>query len=119
MRGLVNKTMDELIDLSFLREVKNRGDTLKLKAGSLLGRIFWRILFPITTATTVGWVSYLFPESIPPGNLIVPEPTIPPTGGNPIPPDPLQILQASLLNGAIYGIGALVLVGILLYLRRR
>ncbi|MHA2125822.1 MAG: hypothetical protein ACW99E_10975 [Promethearchaeota archaeon] len=118
MRTLVDKTMDEFIDLSFLREVKNRGDRIRITTGSLIGSIFWRLLFPITTALAIGWASYAYPDRIPPGNLVIPPNPQFPTGA-PAPIDPIPLLQSALINGAIYGVGALTIVGIILLFKRR
>ena len=117
MRPLVKKTIDEMIDLTLLREAKKRGPRLKVTRGSPAGRLFWRLIFPIAIAGTIGWLSFAFPEVILPGSLVIPSTPLSPTGA-PAPIDPIPILQSALINAAVYGIGAFTLVGIIALMRR-
>lgn len=118
MRPLINKTMDEMIDLALLKEVKNRGSRLNITRATRFGIFFWRCIVPIAIGGLVGWISFIYPEIIPPGSLFIPSPPRSPTGA-PAPIDPVPILQSALINGAVYGIGVLALVGLIGLLRRR
>ena len=117
MRPLINTTIDEMIDLALLKEVKDRGSRLNITRGSPLGPFFWRLVFPIAIAGIIGWVSYNFPLAIGPGSLIIPTPIPPPVTGAPPPVDPVPIIQSALINAAVYGIGTLAIVGVIIYLK--
>jgi hypothetical protein len=119
MRPLIDNTIDESINHAFLKEVKARGDQLKVYDTSLGAKFFWRVVFPLTTAGFMGLLSYNYPDKIPPGSLIIPERQVPPTGGNPPPIDPTQIVQSIFINTVVYGFGALILVGLLMWMRRK
>jgi len=118
MRPLINKTMDEMIDLALLKEVKNRGSRLNITRTTPFGIFFWRFIVPIAIGGLVGWISYIYPEIIPPGRLFIPSPPRSPTGA-PAPIDPVPILQSALINGVVYGIGVLAVVSLIGLLRRR
>jgi len=117
MRSLVNTTMDEMIDLALLKEVRDRGSRLNITHGSPLGPLFWRLVFPIAVAGIIGWVSYNYPLAIVPGSLNIPPALPPPVTGAPPPVEPGPIIQSALINAAVYGIGALAVVGVILFLR--
>jgi len=119
MRPLVDKTIEATIDLAFLKEVSKRGDQARIAMASPIGKLVWRLLFPLATAGVLGGLTYIYPDKIPPGSLIIPEWQPPPTGGNPPPIDPVVILQSTAINAAIFGIGALVLVGLIILTKRR
>jgi len=119
MRPLVDKTIEATIDLAFLKEISKRGDQARIAMASSIGKIFWRLLFPLATAGVLGGLTYVYPDKIPPGSLIIPERLPPPTGGPLLPVDPLDIVQSTAINAAVFGIGALVLVGLIIFLRRR
>jgi len=119
MRPLVDKTVEATIDLAFLKEVAKRGDQARIAMASSIGKIFWRLLFPLATAGVLGGLTYVYPDKIPPGSLTIPERQAPPTGGNLLPIDPLDIVQSTAINVAVFGIGALVLVGLVILLKRR
>ncbi|TES95082.1 MAG: hypothetical protein E3J90_10375 [Promethearchaeota archaeon] len=119
MRPLVDKTIEATIDLAFLKEMSKRGDQARIAMASSIGKIFWRLLFPLATAGVLGGLTYVYPDKIPPGSLIIPERLPPPTGGPLLPVDPLDIVQSTAINAAVFGIGALVLVGLIIFLRRR
>jgi len=118
MRSLINKTLDEMLDLALLKEVKERGTRLKITSSSPFGIIFWRIIIPIATAGIVGWISFTLPELIPPGNLFIPSIPQSPSGA-PGPIDPVPIIRSAMINGAIFGIGTLLVVGLIAQLKRR
>ena len=118
MRSLINKTMDEMIDLALLKEVKERGTRLKITSSSPFGIIFWRIIIPIATAGIVGWISFTLPDLIPPGSLFIPSIPQLPTGA-PGPIDPVPIIRSAIITGAIYGIGILLVVRLVAQLKRR
>lgn len=118
MRSLINKTLDEMIDLALLKEVKERGTRLKITSSSPFGIIFWRIIIPIATAGIVGWISFTLPDLIPPGSLFIPSIPQLPTGA-PGPIDPVPIIRSAIINGAIYGIGILLVVRLVAQLKRR
>ena len=117
MRPLINTTMDEMIDLALLKEVRDRGSRLNITHGSPLGPLFWRLVFPIAVAGIIGWVSYNYPLAIVPGSLNIPPALPPPVTGAPPPVEPGPIIQSALINAAVYGIGALAVVGVILFLR--
>ncbi len=118
MRSLINKTLDEMIDLALLKEVKERGTRLKITSSSPFGIIFWRIIIPIATAGIVGWISFTLPDLIPPGSLFIPSIPQLPTGA-PGPIDPVPLIRSAIINGAIYGIGTLLVVRLVAQLKRR
>jgi hypothetical protein len=119
MRSLVDKTIDETINLALLEEMSKRGPELKITRIPSIGRYFGTIIFPLVTAGIMGAASYYNPDKIPPGNFIIIDPLGPPTGGNPPPIDPIQVAQSVLINIAAYGLGALALTGLILLLRRK
>ena len=119
MRPLVDKTIEATIDLAFLKEISKRGGQARIAMASPIGKLVWRLIFPLATAGVLGGLTYIYPDKIPPGSLIIPEWQRPPTGGNPPPIDPVEILQSTAINAAVFGIGALVLVGLIILLRRR
>ncbi|MFX0004991.1 MAG: hypothetical protein ACFE9J_16110 [Candidatus Hermodarchaeota archaeon] len=116
MRSLIENTIDETINLALLNEVKNRGDQLKITNGFSFSKLFWRIIFPLVSAASVASLSFIYPDKIPPGNLVVSviqQPGLPPII------DPMQLIQSILINGVVYGIGILILVGLIILIRRR
>ncbi|MFX0038797.1 MAG: hypothetical protein ACFFCY_11615 [Promethearchaeota archaeon] len=116
MRSLIENTIDETINLALLNEVKNRGDQLKITNGFSFGKLFWRIIFPLVMAASVASLNFIYPDKIPPGNLVVSviqQPGLPPIV------DPIQLIQSMLINGVVYGIGTLILVGLIILIRRR
>jgi len=119
MRPLVDKTIEATVDLAFLKEISKRGDQARIAMASSIGELFWRILFPLATAGVLGGLTYVYPDKIPPGSLTIPERQAPPTGGNLLPIDPLDIVQSTAINAAVFGIGALILVGLIILIRRR
>ncbi|MFX0047818.1 MAG: hypothetical protein ACFE8G_06560, partial [Candidatus Hermodarchaeota archaeon] len=119
MRPLVDKTIEATIDLAFLKELKKRGDQVRIVSASTVGKIFWRLIVPLATAGVIGGATYIYPDKIPPGSLIIPEWQRPPPGGNPPPIDPIEIAQSTVINAAVYGIGTLILIGLIIYIRRR
>jgi len=119
MRPLVDKTIEATIDLAFLKEISKRGDQARIAMASPIGKLFWRLLFPLATAGVLGGLTYVYPDKIPPGSLIIPERLPPPTGGPLLPVDPLDIVQSTAINAAVFGIGALALVGLIILIRRR
>lgn len=119
MRPLVDKTIEATIDLAFLEELKKRGDQVRIVSASTIGKIFWRLIVPLATAGVIGGATYIYPDKIPPGSLIIPEWQQPPPGGNPPPIDPIEIAQSTVINAAVYGIGTLILIGLIIYIRRR
>jgi len=119
MRPLVDKTIEATIDLAFLKEISKRGDQARIAMPSPIGKLVWRLLFPLATAGVLGGLTYVYPDKIPPGSLTIPERLPPPTGGPLLPVDPLDIVQSTAINAAVFGIGALVLVGLIILLRRR
>jgi hypothetical protein len=119
MRRLVDKTVDATVDLAFLKEIESRGDDIRIYNGGFIGKILTRIIFPLATAGGVGLLTYTNPRLIPPGNIVVPEWHIPPTGGQPPPVDPIIVTQSTAINAAVYGTGALILVGLIIILRNR
>ena len=119
MRPLVDKTIEATIDLAILKEISKRGDQARIAMASPIGKLFWRLIFPLATAGVLGGLTYVYPDKIPPGSLIIPERQAPPTGGNLLPIDPLDIVQSTAINAAVFGIGALVLVGLIILIRRR
>ncbi|MFX0106046.1 MAG: hypothetical protein ACFE75_11225 [Candidatus Hodarchaeota archaeon] len=116
MRPLIDSTIDETINLTFLKEVKNRGDQLKIRKGSLIGKVFWRLIFPLAIAVFIGGISLIYPDILPPGNLFINGIQQP---GMPVIIDPIQRVQSILINGAVYGTGTLLLVGIIILIRRK
>ncbi|MFX1380670.1 MAG: hypothetical protein ACFFA4_16425, partial [Promethearchaeota archaeon] len=115
MRSLINNTIDETINLALLNEVKDRGAQLKITNGFSFGKLFWRLIFPLATAVGIAGLNFLFPDKIPPGSLLVnviQQPGLPPIV------DPIELIQSVLINGAVYGIGALILVGLIILIRR-
>lgn len=119
MRPLVVKTIEATIDLAYLKELSKRGDQARVVMPSAIGKILWRLVFPLITAGVVGGLTYIYPDRIPPGSLTIPERQRPPTGGNYLPIDPLEIIQSTAINAAVFGVGALVLVGLIILIRRR
>lgn len=117
MRPLVNTTIDEMIDLALLKEVRDRGSRLNITHGSPFGPFFWRLVFPIAIAVIIGWVSYNYPLALAPGSLTIPPAIPPPVTGVPPPIDPIPIIQSALINVAVYGIGTLAVVGVVIFLR--
>ena len=119
MRPLVDKTIEATIDLEFLKEISNRGDQAGIVMVSPVSKIIWRLIVPLATAGVAGSLTYVYPDKIPPGSLIIPERQRPPTGGPLLPIDPLEVVQSTAINAVVFGIGALVLVGLVILLRRR
>ena len=119
MRAFVDKTIDETINLALLEEIKKRGPALKITRVPPIGRYLGLVIFPIITAGILGAASFYNPDKIPPGNLVIIDPLRPPTGGNPPPIDPIQVVQSSIINIATYGIGALALASLILLLRKK
>ncbi|MFX1325501.1 MAG: hypothetical protein ACFE8N_11120 [Promethearchaeota archaeon] len=119
MRTLVDKTMDETINLALLEEMKKRGPALKITRVPPIGRYLGLIIFPIITAGILGAASFYNPDKIPPGNLVILGSLNPPPGGNPPPIDPIQVAQSTIINIAAYGMGALALAGLIMLLRRK
>ena len=119
MRPLVDKTIEATIDLAFLKEISKRGDQARIAMASPIAKLFWRLLFPLATASVLGGLTYVYPDKIPPGSLTIPERQPPPTGGPLLPVDPLDIVQSTAINAAVFGIGALALVGLIILIRRR
>ena len=119
MRPLVDKTIEATIDLAVLKEISKRGDQARIAMASPIAKLFWRLLFPLATAGVLGGLTYVYPDKIPPGSLTIPERVPPPTGGPLLPVDPLDIVQSTAVNAAVFGIGALVLVGLIILIRRR
>jgi hypothetical protein len=118
MRSLVDKTIDETINLALLEEMSKRGPELKITRIPPIGRYLGTIVFPLVTAGIMGAASYYNPDKIPPGNLIIIDSLRPPTG-NPPPIDPIQVAQSTLINIAVYGLAALALTGLILLVRRK
>ena len=119
MRPLIDKTIEATIDLAVLKEISKRGDQARIAMASPIVKLFWRLLFPLATAGVLGGLTYVYPDKIPPGSLTIPERVPPPTGGPLLPVDPLDIVQSTAINAAVFGIGALVLVGLIILIRRR
>jgi hypothetical protein len=119
MRSLVDKTIDETINLALLEEISRRGDQLNITRIPPIFKYLGNLIFPLVTAGVLGIITAYYPDRIPPGSLIIIDPNRPPTGGNPPPIDPIQVAQSALVNAAVYGIGALALVGIIALIRRR
>lgn len=119
MRPLIDKTIEATIDLAVLKEISKRGDQARIAMASPIAKLFWRLLFPLATAGVLGGLTYVYPDKIPPGSLTIPERVPPPTGGPLLPVDPLDIVQSTAINAAVFGIGALVLVGLIILIRRR
>ncbi len=119
MRSLVDKTIDESINLALLEEISRRGDQLNITRIPPIFKYLGTLIFPLLTAGVLGLITAYYPDRIPPGRWIIIDPQRPPTGGNPPPIDPIQVVQTSLINAAVYGIGALALVGIIRLIRRR
>ncbi|MFX0083587.1 MAG: hypothetical protein ACFE94_17705 [Candidatus Hodarchaeota archaeon] len=119
MRSLIDNTIDESINLAFLREVQELGDQLKIYGTSLGMKLFSRVLLPIITGGAAGLLAYNYPDKIPPGSLFIPEQQGPPTGNPPPPLEPNEILRSALINAGIYGFGALLLIGLIILIRRK
>ncbi|MFX1280805.1 MAG: hypothetical protein ACFFA3_15625 [Promethearchaeota archaeon] len=119
MRSLIDNTIDESINLAFLREVQERGDQLKIYGPSLGMKIFSRVLLPIIAGGAVGLLAYNYPDKIPPGNLFIPEQQGSPTGNPPPPLEPNEILRSALINASVYGFCALLLIGVIILIRRK
>ncbi|MFX0010783.1 MAG: hypothetical protein ACFE9R_10740 [Candidatus Hermodarchaeota archaeon] len=119
MRPLIEKTIEATIDLAILEEISKRPNQIRILKPSPVGKLVWRLIFPLATAVLVGGITYIYPDKIPPGSLIFPELQPPPPGGNPPPIDPMQIVQSIAINAAVFGVGTLILVGLIILIRRR
>ncbi len=75
------------------------------------------LLIPIAVFIFFLAITYIFPNVIPPGNLII-TPKINPASGQPLSLDPMASLIASLTNGAVYGSIA-ALIEVIYIVRRR
>ncbi len=62
-------------------------------------------------------ITYIFPNVIPPGNLVF-TPKIDPASGQPLSLDPLTSLIVSLTNGAVYA-STVILIEVIYVVRRR
>ncbi len=74
------------------------------------------LLIPIVIFVFFLTLTYIFPNIIPPGNLIF-TPQIDPATGLPLNLDPIASLIVSLTNGAVYGSTAALIEAI--YVKRR
>lgn len=119
MRPLIEKTIDAMVELTLLEEISENGDIVGITIKTSLGKIIWRVFFPLTIASFAGWLSYNYPDKILPGSMIIPIETGPPVAGPPSPIDPINIFQSIAINGAVYGISALVLIGLIIALRKK
>lgn len=118
MRPLIDKTIDETINLALFEEVSKRGDQLNITRVPPINKFLWRLILPLCVAGGVGGLSFFYPDKIPPGDLVIPE-IIHQPGVPPPPIDPIQVVQSILINAAVYGLGALILVGLLILIRRK
>ncbi len=75
------------------------------------------LLIPIVVFIFCLAITYIFPNVIPPGNLIV-TPKIDPVSGQPLSLDPMPSLIVSLINGAVYG-SITALIEVIYIVRRR
>ena len=75
------------------------------------------LLIPIVIFVFFLAITYIFPNVIPPGNLII-TPQIDPSSGLPLILDPMASLIVSLTNGAIYGSTAILIEAIYVVRRR-
>ena len=81
-----------------------------------IGYKYWSLIIPIVVFITLAMVSFLFPNSIPPGNIAATT-QIDPATGQPFPPIIGAPLIVGLINGSLYGGVALALD--LLYILRK
>ncbi|MFW9820158.1 MAG: hypothetical protein ACFFE5_11165 [Candidatus Thorarchaeota archaeon] len=117
MRPLIDKTIDEMINLEILKEADKRGGQLRVYDALPIVKVFWRVVLPLFIASVIIALTILYPDRIPPGSLIIPESS--PAGGNPPPINPLQIIGSTLINATVFGVGALALIGLIIMLRRK
>jgi hypothetical protein len=75
------------------------------------------LLIPIVIFVFFLVITYIFPNVIPPGNLMV-TPKIDPVSGQPLSLDPIASLIVSLINGAVYG-STTALIEVIYVARRR
>lgn len=75
------------------------------------------LLIPIVVFVFFLAITYVFPNVIPPGNLML-TPKIDPASGQPLNLDPLVSLIMSFTNGVIYG-SIVVLIEVIYVVRRR
>ncbi len=75
------------------------------------------LLIPIVVFIFFLAITYIFPNIIPPGNLIVTL-QIDPASGQPLSLDPIASLIVSLTNGAVYG-SIVALIEVIYVVRRR
>jgi len=87
----------------------------KLEIGGA-GYKYWSLIIPIIVFITLGIISFVFPNSIPPGNIAATT-QIDPATGQPFPPILGAPLIVGLINGTMYGGVALILD--LLYILRK
>lgn len=119
MRPLIDKTIEATIDLGLLEEISKRPDQIRIDQVSTKRKLVWRAIVPLSTAVLIGSISYIYPDRILPGSIFDEDVQLPSTGGNPPPIDPMDAILPTVTNMVVYGIGTLVLVGLIIYLKRR
>jgi hypothetical protein len=75
------------------------------------------LLIPIVVFIFFLVITYIFPNVIPPGNLII-TPKIDPASGQPLSLDPMASLIVSLINGTVFG-STTALIEVIYVVRRR
>jgi len=80
------------------------------------GYKYWSLIIPIVVFVTFVIISFVFPDTLPPGNIATTA-QIDPATGQPYPLELDVLLIVALINGSLYGGVALILD--LLYILRK
>lgn len=82
-----------------------------------VGIKYWSLIVPIFVFITLAIVSFVFPNSLPPGSIAATT-QIDPATGLPFPLEPDKMLIIGLINGSVYG-SAVLILDILYILRKK